>query len=138
MAETSPAITMTCEVCSEYYTDPLMLPCLHSFCKKCLIKAKEQQGSADTSLKCPTCDTSINLPDGKVEGLTQNLWFEHKSKEASIKDKLISHKSILCDECTCVDDSSDTAVVFCLACSLFFVTFAREVISVSKEQFIMS
>uniref|UniRef100_A0A1X7TRQ6 B box-type domain-containing protein n=1 Tax=Amphimedon queenslandica TaxID=400682 RepID=A0A1X7TRQ6_AMPQE len=44
MAEnTSPTITMTCEVCSEYYTDPLMLPCLHSFCKKCLIKAKEKQ-----------------------------------------------------------------------------------------------
>uniref|UniRef100_A0A1X7TM88 RING-type domain-containing protein n=1 Tax=Amphimedon queenslandica TaxID=400682 RepID=A0A1X7TM88_AMPQE len=96
MAEnTSPAITMTCEVCSEYYTDPLVLPCLHSFCKKCLIKAKEKQGSADTSLKCPTCDTSVNLPDGKIEGLTQNLWFEHKSKEASIKKKIHSREPIL-------------------------------------------
>ncbi|XP_011402756.1 PREDICTED: E3 ubiquitin-protein ligase rnf168-like [Amphimedon queenslandica] len=67
MAEnTSPAITMTCEVCSEYYTDPLMLPCLHSFCKKCLIKAKEKESSADTSLKCPTCDTSVNLPGSSI------------------------------------------------------------------------
>uniref|UniRef100_A0A1X7SLI8 RING-type domain-containing protein n=1 Tax=Amphimedon queenslandica TaxID=400682 RepID=A0A1X7SLI8_AMPQE len=126
MAEnTSPAITMTCEVCSEYYTDPLMLPCLHSFCKKCLIKAKEKQGSADTSLKCPMCDTSVNLPDGKIEGLTQNLWFEHKSKEASIKKKILSKEAILCDKCR-VDDSSDAAVVYCCDCGQFLCDYCKK------------
>uniref|UniRef100_A0A1X7TA61 B box-type domain-containing protein n=1 Tax=Amphimedon queenslandica TaxID=400682 RepID=A0A1X7TA61_AMPQE len=125
MAEnTSPAIiTMTCEVCSEYYTDPLMFPCLHSFCKKCLIKDKEKQGSADTSLKCLTCDTSVNLPDGKIEGLTQNLWFEHKSKEASIKKKIVSKETILCDKC---DDSSDAAVVYCCDCGLFLCDYCKK------------
>ncbi|XP_011409026.2 PREDICTED: E3 ubiquitin-protein ligase TRIM71-like, partial [Amphimedon queenslandica] len=126
MAEnTSPAITMTCEVCSEYYTDPLMLPCLHSFCKKCLIKAKEKQGSADTSLKCPTCDTSVNLPDGKIEGITQNLWFEHKSKEASIKKKIINKEAISCDKCS-VDDSSDAAVVYCCDCGQFLCDHCKK------------
>uniref|UniRef100_A0A1X7TJK1 RING-type domain-containing protein n=1 Tax=Amphimedon queenslandica TaxID=400682 RepID=A0A1X7TJK1_AMPQE len=124
MAEnTSPAITMTCEVCSEYYTDPLMLPCLHSFCKKCLIKAKEKQGSADTSLKCPTCDTSVNLPDGKIEGLTHNLWFEHKSKEALIKKKIVSKEAVSCDEC---DDSSDAAVVYCCNCGQFLCDYCKK------------
>ena len=127
MAEnTSPAITMTCEVCSEYYTDPLMLPCLHSFCKKCLIKAKEKQGGPDTSLKCPMCDTSINLPDGKIEGLTQNLWFEHKSKEASIKQKILSKEVISCDKCS-VDDSSDAAVVYCCDCGKFLCDLCKKV-----------
>ena len=126
MAEnTNPAITMTCEVCSEYYTDPLMLPCLHSFCKKCLIKAKEKQGGPDTSLKCPTCDTSVNLPDGKIEGLTQNLWFEHKSKEASIKKKILSKKEISCDKCS-VDDSSDAAVVYCCDCGKFLCDHCKK------------
>ena len=127
MAEnTNPAITMTCEVCSEYYTDPLMLPCLHSFCKKCLIKAKEKQGGPDTSLKCPTCDTSVNLPDGKIEGLTQNLWFEHKSKEASIKKKIVSKEVISCDKCS-VDDSSDAAVVYCCDCGKFLCDLCKKV-----------
>ena len=127
MAEnTNPAITMTCEVCSEYYTDPLMLPCLHSFCKKCLIKAKEKQGGPDTSLKCPTCDTSVNLPDGKIEGLTQNLWFEHKSKEASIKKKIVSKEAISCDKCS-VDDSSDAAVVYCCDCGQFLCDLCKKV-----------
>ena len=126
MAEnTNPAITMTCEVCSEYYTDPLMLPCLHSFCKKCLIKAIEQQGGPDTSLKCPTCDTSVNLPDGKIEGLTQNLWFEHKSKEASIKKKIVSKEAISCDKCS-VDDSSDAAVVYCCDCGQFLCDYCKK------------
>ncbi|XP_019859210.1 PREDICTED: E3 ubiquitin-protein ligase TRIM71-like [Amphimedon queenslandica] len=119
MAEnTSPAITMTCEVCSEYYTDPLMLPCLHSFCKKCLIKAKEKQGSADTSLKCPTCDTSVNLPDGKIEGLTQNIWLAQQVREASVKDKMSKKESTLCEQC-----SDDTAVTFCCECWLFLCDF---------------
>ena len=79
---------MTCAVCSEYYTDPLMLPCLHSFCKKCIIKPKEKEGSPDTSLKCPTCDTIIPLPDSKFEDLTQNLWLAQQVREASIKNKM--------------------------------------------------
>ena len=134
MAEnTNPAITMTCEVCSEYYTDPLMLPCLHSFCKKCLIKAKEKQGGPDTSLKCPTCDTSINLPDGKIEGLTQNLWFEHKSKEASIKKKIISKEAISCDKCS-VDDSSDAAVVYCCDCGQFLCDLCKKVHKRSRKK----
>ena len=124
MAEnTNPAITITCEVCSEYYTDPLMLPCLHSFCKKCLIKAKEKQGGPDTSLKCPTCDTSVNLPDGKIEGLTQNLWFEHKSKEASIEKKILSKEAISCDRC---DDLNDAAVVYCCDCGQFLCDYCKK------------
>ena len=121
MAEsTNPAITMTCEVCSEYYTDPLMLPCLHSFCKKCLIKAKEKQGGPDTSLKCPTCDTSVNLPDGKIEGLTQSLWLAHQVREASVKDKMRQKESTLCEQC-----SDDTAVTFCCECWLFLCDFCK-------------
>ncbi|XP_019860287.1 PREDICTED: E3 ubiquitin-protein ligase TRIM71-like [Amphimedon queenslandica] len=135
MGNKSPTVTvsMTCEVCSEYYTDPLMLPCLHSFCKKCLIKAKGKQGSPDTSLKCPTCDTSVNLPDGKIEGLTQNLWFGHKSREASIKKKIDSKEAIPCDKCS-VDDSSDAAVVYCCDCGLFLCEHCKKSHKRSKKE----
>ena len=55
-------ISLNCELCSEMFTDPLMLPCLHSFCKKCLIKVADEQGASDGHLKCPTCDTSVSIP----------------------------------------------------------------------------
>ena len=60
-------ISLNCELCSEMFTDPLMLPCLHSFCKKCLIKVADEQGASDGHLKCPTCDTSVSIPS---EGIT--------------------------------------------------------------------
>ena len=125
MAEDTPSVSMTCEVCSEYYTDPLMLPCLHSFCKKCIIKAKEKKGSPDTSLKCPTCDTIVPLPDGKVEDLTQNLWLAHESKEASIKKKIHNEEAKSCDKCS-VDDESDVAVVFCCDCGQFLCDHCKK------------
>ena len=87
MAEDTPSVSMTCEVCSEYYTDPLMLPCLHSFCKKCIIKAKEKEGSPDTSLKCPTCDTIVPLPDGKVEISHKTFGLRMNPKRFQLKRK---------------------------------------------------
>ena len=121
MAEDTPSVSMTCEVCSEYYTDPLMLPCLHSFCKKCIIKAKEKEGSPDTSLKCPTCDTIVP----KAEDLTQNLWLAHESKEALIKKEIHNKEAKSCDKCS-VDDDSGLAVVFCCNCGQFLCDHCKQ------------
>ena len=116
------AIQLTCDICSENYTDPLMLTCLHSFCKKCLIKRKEEQGASDGCLKCPTCNTSTRLTDRKVEGLTQNCWLAHQVKVASLKDKMSGEKEVPCDDC--VDDSP--AVSYCCECSIFLCSFCQK------------
>ncbi|GBG25722.1 E3 ubiquitin-protein ligase TRIM71 [Hondaea fermentalgiana] len=31
-----PLSSLTCQVCDTYFTEPVTLPCLHTFCKKCL------------------------------------------------------------------------------------------------------
>ena len=112
---------LVCGLCSEYYTDPLMLPCLHSFCKKCLTKFKEEQGREE-SLKCPTCDDdTVPLPShGKIESLTQNLWLAHKVMEASIKEKMSGKESIPCNQC------DDAAVAFCCSCCSFLCDFCKK------------
>ena len=115
-------IQLTCDICSENYTDPLMLTCLHSFCKKCLIKRKEEQGASDGCLKCPTCNTSTRLPDGKVEGLTQNCWLAHQVKVVALKDKMSSKKEVLCDDC--IDNSH--AMSYCCECSIFLCSFCQK------------
>ena len=120
---TEECVPLACGLCSEYYTDPLMLPCLHSFCKKCLIKVKEEQGREE-SLKCPTCDDTVPLPShGKIESLTQNLWLAHKVMEASMKEKISGKESIPCEQCTSRDDA---AVVFCCSCCSFLCNFCKE------------
>ena len=45
---------LTCPVCLELYADPLMLPCSHSVCKKCIqdivdSKTKKKRSKKDTS-----------------------------------------------------------------------------------------
>ena len=120
---TEECVPLVCGLCSEYYTDPLMLPCLHSFCKKCLIKVKEEQGREE-SLKCPTCDDTVPLPShGKIESLTQNLWLSHKVMEASMKEKISGKESIPCEQCTSRDDA---AVAFCCSCCSFLCNFCKE------------
>lgn len=42
---------LTCPVCLELYADPLMLPCSHSLCKKCLediIQSRVKSGQEGT------------------------------------------------------------------------------------------
>ncbi|KAJ8361746.1 hypothetical protein AAFF_G00427950 [Aldrovandia affinis] len=42
---------LSCPVCTEIFTDPVVLKCSHSFCKACLQKCWEQKGSRE----CPVC-----------------------------------------------------------------------------------
>ena len=79
----------TCEKCDNYYTDPRMLPCLHSFCLKCLEKELETK---DT-LQCPECNEVVPLPENGVAGLPQDL---RKANEAEIER--ISEKVVDADE----------------------------------------
>ena len=48
---------VTCEKCDEYYKDPRMLPCLHTYCLCCLEKELESQ----TVLHCPNCKEEVTL-----------------------------------------------------------------------------
>ena len=34
---------LTCNVCLDQYTNPKTLPCLHSFCLKCIVKLPQEQ-----------------------------------------------------------------------------------------------
>lgn len=55
---------LTCPVCLELYADPLMLPCSHSVCKKCLhdiLDSRAKQGNSSgklPSLCNPQVDSS--------------------------------------------------------------------------------
>jgi hypothetical protein len=43
----------TCSICAELFTDPRLLPCLHTFCFQCL---RDYYDSLDTrELRCPVC-----------------------------------------------------------------------------------
>eukprot|EP00731_Ephydatia_muelleri_P009057 Em0004g1395a len=59
-------ISSTCQLCSEPYKEPRILPCLHSFCGHCLHKEVWDQAEH-------ACQRSITIPEGGVNAIPQNL-----------------------------------------------------------------
>ena len=45
---------VSCSVCSDIFTDPKHLPCLHSFCLHCLSQWHRTSHGCDT-IRCPKC-----------------------------------------------------------------------------------
>eukprot|EP00058_Branchiostoma_floridae_P012237 XP_002597725.1 hypothetical protein BRAFLDRAFT_217377 [Branchiostoma floridae] len=46
-----------CQICSEDFKQPKMLPCLHTFCQPCLERLLARVGN----LSCPTCRQGVNF-----------------------------------------------------------------------------
>ena len=105
----------TCDKCDEYYTDPRMLPCLHTFCLQCLEKELEKQNSKDT-LQCPNCKEKVTLPQSGVSGLPQDLHMANEAERARIGEK-VEKANEQCDHCGRSD--SGQAVAFCVDCDEF-------------------
>ena len=116
-------VSLKCLLCSEFYTDPLMLPCLHSYCRKCITELAAEEGR-DT--KCPTCGAGDVLPaEGGVHNLPKNLWLAHQVEINIYQEKLGSgHGDVPCDRC--VKQSNGFADVFCCQCCQFLCRSCKE------------
>lgn len=51
---------LECAVCLEQYKEPKVLPCLHSYCKKCLEGLLTKQGEV-WRMNCPSCRISVEV-----------------------------------------------------------------------------
>ena len=102
----------TCDYCSELFTDPRMLPCLHSFCAQCLAKVSEIKGEKE-ALQCPTCNEKAPLPEGGVNAFPKDLRKSYEAEVAQCSLKVKSGKEN-CDDC-----GRSVVVAFCVNCCEF-------------------
>ena len=67
---------LTCALCLEKYNKkellPKSLPCLHTFCRQCLILFLQQDHASD-QLPCPTCRKLFPRPENGVDDLPTNF-----------------------------------------------------------------
>ena len=61
MATSSTEISLKCSICLEFYFDPRVLPCLHTFCLHCLEPLVK-----DGTISCPQCRVKHKIPKGGV------------------------------------------------------------------------
>lgn len=56
---TQPRNPLLCFVCDDYYNEPCLLACYHTFCARCL-----RGRSLDNKITCPLCGHQTLLKDG--------------------------------------------------------------------------
>lgn len=109
MATSSPLLKddCLCPVCHDFYSDPVLLLCGHSFCKDCIQRWWAQSGSQ----KCPLCKQMFS-----VGQLPRNLAL--KSLSEAMKEEAASQTTeILCEahgeklKLYCVDDQKPICVI---------------------------
>ena len=105
---------VTCAVCQEHYTDPKILPCLHYYCKQCILRLALRTGK-DKPFSCPECRKDTTLPEGGVEEL-KSAFFINRLKSIYAKHKKALTKQVQCDICT---NPEALAEAFCRQCDRF-------------------
>ncbi|XP_033109045.1 tripartite motif-containing protein 2-like [Anneissia japonica] len=103
---------LECTICSKELQNPKSLNCLHSFCLACL-EDRVKEGK----LTCPTCWKSHNIPEGGLQKLPLNTFFENLIKT---KEKFIERDQMICvcgtygqAKCYC----QDCRHYLCITCS---------------------
>ncbi|XP_038059500.1 tripartite motif-containing protein 45-like [Patiria miniata] len=107
---------LECPICSDRFTEPKVLDCLHSFCQKCLEKVRQSQRSQDAKLVCPLCRRDTILK-GDVSDLPSDFKLSALVDEVNVYEKLLEgqRSEIKCQAC----DEENQAVSRCMDCDHF-------------------
>ena len=107
---------ITCAVCQEHYIEPKILPCLHYYCKKCILKLALRTGSKQP-FSCPECREETTLLEGGVDQLKTAFFVNRFKSNFSVLQRVHGKVDVLiCEECT---ESGDKAEAFCRQCAVF-------------------
>lgn len=107
-----------CCICAEIYDDPRVLPCIHTFCLKCIqLTGKEKKPGEE--MPCPICRTEFIIPTAGFVGLKKNFFMTKLVEMAMLQKPEI--RETLCDVCKENNDEEPvsqiaTATMYCTDC----------------------
>ena len=105
---------VSCSVCSDIFTDPKHLSCLHSFCLKCLQQWYETCGGGE-AIKCPKCQTFCRVPaSGDLKDLPTSFYLNGLIDVLAIKE--CNKTQVKCGNC----DKKRSEVSYCFQCCIFY------------------
>ena len=112
-----------CPLCLETVKDPKTLPCLHSFCVLCPNKhAVYARRQLQTTIKCPVCLTSFEIPEGDTFGCLPTSFHLNRLVDVlALGDD--NPQSQTCSNC----EEDNTATCYCFDCSDFFCNACAKV-----------
>jgi len=109
---------LQCSICLETFTDPKVLPCIHTFCFQCLQTLCNDNAYIGI-LACPLCRYEFCLSAGRIQDLPNNFVIDQlmqaiqeTPESADITDKTT------CE--LCLDNEiKTTATAYCFECEQY-------------------
>ncbi|XP_019622200.1 PREDICTED: tripartite motif-containing protein 59-like [Branchiostoma belcheri] len=112
---------LSCPICNNQLVEPKALPCLHTYCCKCLQELARRAENGRRRLQCPECRKTVVIPAQGVQAFPTNYLVanvldkvqqckEEKKKQADETDMCDVHKQearVVCNTCN---------VAVCTAC----------------------
>lgn len=126
---------LSCAVCHELFEEPKSLPCLHTFCAKCLEKSEaarrhlraEARDQPVEKLQCPVCGATCEVAGG-VRGLTTNFVYVKLTEHLAVHQRLTSGQPLECGKCLGArgeEEKPNTSVSFCYDCQVPLCEFCQ-------------
>lgn len=82
-------------MCSDVFTDPRTLPCMHTFCMACIDGLWQDKLPGNIEY-CPLCTKRIIVPDGGISSLPDNNFIE----KLKLINELSSKRPVECEACS--------------------------------------
>ena len=106
---------ITCGICQEHYTDPRILPCLHYYCKQCVLRLALRTDTGKP-FSCPECRSEATLPEGGVDELKTAFFVNRLKTTVSNIERTHGKVEVKCELC---EGSSGNAEALCRQCGRF-------------------
>ena len=105
---------VSCPVCTNIYTDPKQLQCLHSFCLQCLKQWHRASHGGDT-VRCPKCQALNKVPkSGDMKDLPTSFYLNGLIDVLAIKE--CKNSQVPCGNC----DKKSSETSYCFQCCIFY------------------
>ncbi|XP_065889178.1 E3 ubiquitin-protein ligase TRIM71-like isoform X2 [Dysidea avara] len=102
---------ITCSICGDLFTDPKTIPCLHTFCKRCIERSIESNKKMAVIVCCPLCrapllrDEVASIPTNfTINRLVDIFGKRQVAGKASVETK--------CGSC----EENLSAITWCMEC----------------------
>ncbi len=105
---------ITCGICQEHYVEPKVLPCLHYYCRECIVKLAARSGEKKP-FSCPECRSESLLPEGGVDGLKTAFFVNRLKTTITTMERAQGKVEVHCELCS----RGSKAASFCRQCAMF-------------------
>ena len=106
---------ITCGICQEHYTEPKALPCLHYYCKQCILRLALRTGTGKP-FSCPECRCDTTLPEGGVDELKTAFFVNRLKTMVSAMERAHGKVEVKCELCALTKGNAEA---FCRQCARF-------------------